>query len=48
MNAIKKFNLTKTAFMSHGITTEKFNSEKSEKSFKLFFSRMEKKKNEGL
>lgn len=47
MNVINKFNLTKTAFMSHGFTTEKLNKEKSEKSFKLFFSPMEKKTKNG-
>lgn len=48
MNAINKFNLTKTAFMSHAITTKNYNSKRSEKSFKLIFSPCMKKNETGL
>lgn len=45
VNAINKFNLTKTAFMSHAMTT-KFTTKKVviEKSFKLIFFPLQKKK----
>ena len=47
MNAISKFNLTKTVFMSRAITTKNYNSERSEKSFKLIFHPGRKKKRNG-
>lgn len=37
MNAINKFNLTKTTFMSHAITTENYKSESSEEHLSYFF-----------
>lgn len=43
MTEINKFNTIKTAFISHAIIPENSNSEKSEKSFKLFSPPTEKK-----
>lgn len=43
MTEINKFNAIKTAFISHAIIPENSNSEKSEKSFKLFSPPTEKK-----
>lgn len=41
-----KFNLSKTAWMFHAIPTEYYNSERSEKSFKLLFPYRKKRKKE--
>lgn len=47
MNTTNELNLTKIAFMSHAITTENYNSQRSEKSFTLFFPLQNKRKRNG-
>lgn len=47
VKARTKFNLTNTVFLSHAITTKNYNSESSEKLFKLIFFLCRNKKGNG-